>query len=200
LNKVEVFAKKKYAHKGPERNLHAYTFITKHPFYIYPPQDTGVINYPVMTPEFFQYFFAQRTKILQNLTELEEQVIARYYPLESYAKIIPISRYKIENKRSCERWDIRITGACLTPEGSKIKMLLLDVSLTGFKVHMSEAVKLEQKYFFEVALPSGEKAVMVATAAWKTDDNIYGFKIANANKKWNELIETQAEALKKIAA
>lgn len=200
LSNVEIFAKKKYAHKDVKRNLHAYTFITKHPFFKYPPKEVGVINYPVMTPEFFQYFFAQRTKILQNMTELEEQVIARYYPLESYAKVIPISRYKVENKRSHERWDIRITGACLTPEGSKIKMILLDVSLHGFKVHLSEEVKLNQRYFFEVALPTGEKAVMVASATWKSDDNVYGFKIANANKKWNELIDMQADALKKIAA
>lgn len=200
LEAVVEFAKKKYGHLEEARNLYEYTFIKKHSYFQYPPQDTGVINYPVMTPELFNYFFSVKTDLLKNMSQLEEQVIARYYPLSSYATVIPMAKFKTQQVRGAERWDLRLAGFCQSNEGKKIKMVLLDCSQTGFRAHLYEHVNPGSTYRFEVQLSDGEKAVLEGIAAWNTSDNIYGFKILFSSSEWDKLVNTQANTLKKIAA
>jgi hypothetical protein len=199
LQDVIRFGKKYYSGLGIERDLYAYTFETKHSHFLFPPVENGMINYPVFTPALFRYFFDKKTNLLQNISEIEEQVLARYYPFDSYAKVIPISRKKDLRNPAYERWDTRLTGECLDLM-SNIKILLLDMSYNGFRAHLSSGISLKENRSFEFSLPDKTIVKVKATAMWNSGDNVYGFQVVEASKEWNDLVEVQSNGLNKIAA
>lgn len=190
------FAKQKYQGLGIKKDLFKYTYVTKHSYFKYPLVEDGSINHPVMTPAIFEYFFSQKTDILKNLSVLEEQVVARYYPLSSYAAVIPINKFKIEEPRSNIRWDTRLTAHLK----DKASVTVLDISESGFRAYAPEDLVLYRTYEFEIKLDSGEKVIIKAKPIWKKTDSVYGFKLLEANKIWERLVENQASKLKQLVS
>jgi hypothetical protein len=196
------FFKRKYHGKSSEKDLFQYTFVDEHAYFKYPKKVDGVINHPVMTPEMFRYFFVTKTNIMNYMTLLEEQVVGRYYPLASYAKVIPYKMKSSEIKqRMSERWDIRIDAECVRADKeTRIKATLLDISVTGFRVLLTESIPLHENHCFEIRLMDGSVAKISAKGVWKNKDEVYGFSIIKADENWDKLVEIQSRGLHSIAS
>lgn len=201
LNTVEAFALKKYSGLGPCKDLHAYTFVTSHSYFKFPDSKNGVINYPVMTPKLLQYFFIEKTKIFNNLSLLETQVLSKYYPGERYAKNF-LSTQVLEFKKRIEpRWDIRLDGECVLPNNkSKIKLVLIDISQNGFRAHFSSQICENHVLSIEVNVFENQVAKIQAIVAWNFTDGVYGLRILESDELWNMLVETQSLELSKLAS
>lgn len=190
------FAKKKYSGLPADRDLYAYTYTTPHHYLHYPPAENGSVNQPVMTPEIFRYFFSERTQILQNLTELEEQVVSRYYPLQNYAVILPFRQTQPQKQRKSPRWDTRLQSRFDQDRNATI----LDISKEGFRAHFSEKLKEDAVYEFKIDFASGSLATIFAKVVWQKEDGVCGLQILNGDANWHELVERQARQLRSLAS
>lgn len=201
LNTVESFALKKYSGLEPRKDLHAYTFVTEHSYFKFPDSKNGIINYPVMSPKLLQYFFSEKTKIFNNLSLLEMQVLSKYYPGEKYAKIFFSAQVSKFKKRVEPRWDIRLDAECILPnKNSIIKLVLIDISQNGFRAHFNSQVLENHMLSIEVNVFENQVAKIKAVVAWKFTDGVYGFRILESDELWRTLVESQSLELSKLAS
>lgn len=201
LKEVINFAREKYDGLSAERNLYDYTFFKNHSYFIYPASDLGSINHPVMTPEIFRYFFMEKSKILEDISLLEGQVLNSYYPIEAFSNVIPMVQKKSRaDMRQASRWDVKLVGELVDFKTNERRCVsFTDVSRWGFKANADIEFKIENLYTFEIKLTDEKIAVIVAAPVWSSRDE-FGFKIIEENEHWHEIIITQEQKLFAIAA
>jgi hypothetical protein len=85
-----AFYKEKYSNLKDDRNLFDFLFIKKHSFFKFPSQLLNSVTNPVMTPQMLEYFFLNKTRLFQNISEYEKQVILNYYWYSSYQEIFSL--------------------------------------------------------------------------------------------------------------
>lgn len=201
LKEVVEFAREKYDGLPAERNLYDYTFFKKHSYCIYPASDFGSINHPVMTPDIFRYFFIEKSKILEDISLLEGQVLNSYYPLDAFSNVIPMFKKKSqEDLRVDCRWDVKLLGEQVDYKKNERNVVsFTDVSRWGFKANAEREFKIQNLYTFEIKLSDQKIAVIIATPVWSSRGE-YGFKIIEENEHWHEIIILQERKLIAIAA
>lgn len=201
LKEVINFAREKYDGLSAERNLYDYTFFKNPSYFIYPKSDLGSINHPVMTPEIFRYFFIEKSKILEDISLLEGQVLNTYYPIDAFSNVIPlVQKKKSVVLREFSRWDVKLVGELVDFKTNERNLVsFTDVSRWGFKANAEIEFKIEHLYTFEIKLTDEKLAVVIATPVW-TSRGEFGFKIIEQNDHWHEIIITQEQKLMAIAA
>lgn len=201
LKEVINFAREKYDGLSAERNLYDYTFFKNPSYFIYPESDLGSINHPVMTPEIFRYFFMEKSKILEDITLLEGQVLNSYYPIEAFSNVIPLVHKKNgADLRKASRWDVKLVGGLVDfKKNERHCVSFTDVSRWGFKANAEIEFKIDNLYTFEIKLTDEKIAVIIATPVWSSKGE-FGFKIIEENEHWHEIIITQEQKLISIAA
>jgi hypothetical protein len=141
LAKAREFFYTRYAHQRAERDLYHYFTAAALPNSQFPHHRFHASTDPVMTPEFLDYFFNQRTQLLSHLSPREVLLLHTIYDLPEYKPCLPplpksAPREKLRD-RSKRRFPVRCTGRLHVhqPEGSGNAR---DVGLTVYEC--SEAV------------------------------------------------------------
>lgn len=193
------FARRKYLGLPAERDLYSYSYVTEHAYFKYPARSDESINHPVLSPENILDFFSKRTNVLSNLSELEEQVMARYYPLGEYAKVLPFrkrARTSTEERRQRARWDSKLEA--ITTEGQAAK--ILDVSYEGCKAWIAADLAIGQTCELAIPLREDDLARISVSVVWKKAGGIYGFRLNSASEEWLQLVDREGQKLTALVA
>jgi hypothetical protein len=90
LQAAPAIFKRGYRDRPPSKDLHRYFFELKLPNIKLPQRRYFTTNDPVMTPELIDYFFNQRTQVLQGLDSRRKALLAAIYDTPEYRRVLPL--------------------------------------------------------------------------------------------------------------
>ena len=189
--------KRVYGRKPKRKNLYRYFVRTRLPNIMMPRRRYFTTNDPVMTPDLLDYFFNQRTRTFQNLSEREKGLLHSIYNLPEYKQVLPT--YSSESNstirlRQHQRYSLKCPGSfsVIHPEKTDVYDLqVVEFSEDGFLAHAK--APLPPNVWGEVSIQLGdeEKTIMramVVDGKHKGSDGFYGFKLAETDLPWRKLV------------
>lgn len=182
-----------------ERNVYAFIMVHQLPsdqFY-FPKRAVFSVSDPVLTPELFRYFFAEKTNAFHEMTEKQLTILhAIYKDFPEYRKILPPGNPTLQlmNTRKM-RFQVSCP-AVIDMNASEV----IQVSETGFLARIQHAVKPGDKISAQVRINAIEVAEVQATAVWTNGHELAGFKLDETVPAWEKLIHHLMECQNKISA
>lgn len=105
--------------------------------------------------------------------------------------VAPDQNKSMINRRSTPRYDFFLQGSLLPHEGT-IDLDINNVSLSGFRAHVAQIVKVPfgAKIPARVSIDSSKESNLIVTAVWKDDEGNFGFRIDQSDPTWLAFIKT----------
>lgn len=183
--------KKWYGHKDKAHNL--YYFFTEHVcnFIKYPKRSFIKATDPVMSSEYLDYFFAQKSNVLDNLAVQERQALESIYPQYFLKRKEKLS----SDNRSGPRFLVEAEGHINDVEQKKVR--IIDVSEFGVRMqlgideynHMQRCGRQEQEISVTVKITESHYSKVSGTICWSDEANLLiGLQLQNSDQQWSRYI------------
>jgi hypothetical protein len=177
---------KLYGHCKPEQNFYKFFVETDLECLKFPPRDYQKAMDPVMSPDMLSYFFREKSRVFEELSQ--EDLLALYscYPQKSYALVLP----KLSEKdfRKSARYSVSASGE--THPGKKVRVL--DVSEVG--VRLQGPLPKRTTFDFLVQVSHDRVAKLKGLVQWIDEEtSSYGVELLGYDEVWQEYLEYRRE-------
>lgn len=181
------------AHYGvcdPERNMHRYLYEMTLPNICFPDRRYFKLQDPCWTPELFNYFFNERTRLVESLSVRDKAILVSLYRDELYQPYLPKvpDMEKVIYARSETRFDVACTGRIYCGVTRIVSMKLRDASVNGFRAELEAPIRFGSSLPMTVAVGDFNLADLVAYPVWRAEDGSYGFRIESSTENWKKFI------------
>lgn len=175
---------KTYKNVPKERSLWA---LSNHvyPNFKYPERQYHFTSDPVMVPKDLQYFFKEKTSLLEQLTEEEKKYLAEMYYYDDFKKVINNSSDQTSNRKSmrapvaCKAKAINLTNAHISLVGE-----VREISRAGMKLVIPKNnIEIGHDLNLEVLLNEFKKVSVKVKVKWKSNSEI-GLELVERNSIW----------------
>lgn len=189
--------KRIYGKKPKRKNLYLYFVRTRLRNIVMPRRRYFTTNDPVMTPDLLDYFFNQRTRTFQNLSEREKGLLHFIYNLPEYKQVLPTDFSESNfpsRQRKHQRYSLKCPGSfsVISPEKIDVYALrVVEFSDDGFLAHSKVPLPINVWGEARIQLGREEKSIIKAMAIrgnHKGAHWFYGFKLAEADLPWRKLV------------
>lgn len=197
LHAAPGILKRIYGKKPRRKNLYQYFVQTNLRNIAMPRRRYFSTNDPVMTPELLDYFFNQRTRTFQNLSEREKGLLHSIYNLPEYKQVLPNDMFEPNlpsRQRKHQRYSLKCPGifSVSSPEKTEVYALqVVEFSDDGFLADSKVPLPINVWGEARIRLGSDEKSIIKAMAVrgkHKGAHGLYGFKLAEADLPWRKLV------------
>jgi hypothetical protein len=154
-------------------------------------------NDPVMTPELLDYFFNERTRTFETLSDRKKALLHTIYDLPEYRAVLPalpVSQDEIPIRRH-QRFSVKCPAriTCVTPDGKqeKIAIDVIEVSRYGFQAHAHDPLPLNTWCATTIQLGRADVShVRVLALREKRNgfDGLYGFRLGEPDLNWRKFV------------
>lgn len=195
LNHAKSQFKRVYGGRPVSSNVYTYFTSLDLPCFKFPIQVAGQALNPVLDKQMFQYFFQERTNLIERLSDREIHVLRDIYRSSSLREMLPEpnSQPPYPPRRVAQRFVVSCP-AVLEGEMGDESVTLLDVSETGFRLFSKMPMRLANDCHFRVHLSETHTLPIVAKPVWNRRQREWGFTLLEAPQGWKEFLnhlETQ---------
>jgi GNAT superfamily N-acetyltransferase len=150
---------------------------------------------PILTPELLQEFFLTKANLSKKLTFLELQVLLEVYPFQDFQAVLkPL--YNVFTRK-----DVRIETHMKAEIGNeKVKAEVLNVSKTGLLLRAQMgAFPMDHEVTVKIWLNENSSTTLKAMIRWSPKNCLFGLKLVETSKEWNDMIEALEFDYNKVA-
>ncbi len=189
--------KRVYEKKPRRKNLYVYLMRSRLRNIVMPRRRYFSTNDPVMTPNLLDYFFNQRTRTFENLSEREKGLLHSIYNLPEYKQVLPadLSESNFPSRqRKHQRYSLKCPGifSVISPEKTDVYALqVVEFSDDGFLANSKVPLPINAWGEARIRLGSEEKSIIRAMAVrgkYNGAHGLYGFRLAEADLPWRKLV------------
>ena len=181
-----------YSVKPIHKNMYYFFYGFQPDSFIYPEEKYMKAQTPAITPELFHYFFIEKSKLYQTLSEQEKQIIFGLYP-KNFSKDF----YNYADQRRKEGRYF-VDSSAVSSLGAGDSLRVIDISKTGMRVRVDEAqfkiyeqqARRSDKFTVDVKLHNKKFSHVLATVQWldpKTHQ--VGLNIVQHDQHWDDYID-----------
>lgn len=197
LKEAPTVFKKYYSSKPVHRNLHAYFIELKLPNIHFPPRRFFTTNDPVLTPDLLDYFFNEKTKTFENLSDRKKILLNSIYDLPSYKSILPsvaLSHGEVPIRKH-QRFSVKCPASllCSGIKGlQEISLIVIEVSLYGFQARTQEPLPLNT--WCDTVIQLGQKdqsrfrSMPLRQIIHDGGNGSYGFRLGKPDSLWRKFV------------
>ena len=197
LQSANAVFKRGYRGRPRHKNLHAYFFELDLPNIKMPQRRYFTTNDPVMTPELLDYFFNQRTQVLENLDNRRKALLWSIYDIPEYRRVLPLVSDEGATEhplRRHHRYSLRAPAELKLKIGGTERIFVFDVveiSLSGFQAESRLELPLDV---------CGEARVQLGRQDWSRNEvclvrckhadgqRFYGFRVDEPDDAWRRCV------------
>lgn len=181
---------KLYAHTEDRMNFFKYFTFYKltGPQYNFPKKRYFSIQNTVMTKEYFEYFFIQKTNSLSLLSQEEKEIVQRYYPSQEYSPIIFGDDYReIRHLRSENRFITRLSAQMMVNGTfeNEVEITVVDFSARGLKIECN--IDVPQQVELRLGIGQYDSSYVTAVLRRKSSSS-YGLEIIKWDEAWDHFV------------
>lgn len=187
-----------YDKKPRRKNLYDYFVRTELPNIQLPQRRYHTTNDPVMTTELLDYFFNQRTKVFENLTNREKMLLHAIYDQPQHQKMLPKMTEPPKSgphMRQHQRYSLKCPGNFLVlGEDNKplvTTLRVVELSVFGFLAHAESEIPIRVWGDATVELGNDEQSTVRAMAVRGRASGgkiFYGFTLAEPDLAWRKFV------------
>jgi hypothetical protein len=168
----------------------------------FPERRFFLVAHQSIEPQTLHYLFNERTKLFQNLSDIELRVLKNFYDYGEFAGVLPDRKLNLPFKRlpKHRRFPMNCEGYLSTGDGRKSHLQVLDVSREGIKIKLGDHLP-EGTYPLNLSIGVRKQAEIIASTIWIDElAQIAGLIVTSGDKHWEELIEyLERESLRSVA-
>jgi hypothetical protein len=160
--------------------------------YNFPEQKFFLVAHQNMSAEVLAFLFTQRTRLFNDMNDLELRVLKSVYDYGEYAKALPerVLHLPFEKFPRFRRFPMNCDAYICNGKGERMNLLVLDVSREGLKVRVEESLQNGKAYALTISVGVTKQAEIIASAIWVDKTSlIAGLSLRSRDKNWDELIE-----------
>lgn len=190
--------KETYDKKPRRKNLYDYFVRTELPNIQLPQRRYHTTNDPVMTTDLLDYFFNQRTKVFENLSDREKMLLQSIYDLPEHRKMLPeMTEPPKSGKdlRQHQRYSLKCPGIfhVKLDDGKSLatRMRVVELSIFGFLAHAESEIPVRKWGDATVELGNHEQSTVRAMAVRGRASGgkiFYGFTLAEPDLAWRKFV------------
>ncbi len=190
--------KETYDRKPRRKNLYDYFVRTELPNIQLPQRRYHTTNDPVMTTDLLDYFFNQRTKVFEHLTDREKMLLQSIYDLPEHRKMLPEmtdAPKSGKDLRQHQRYSLKCPGNFQVKLGDGklqvTRMRLVELSIFGFLAHAESEIPVRTWGDATVDLGNHEQSTVRAMAVRGRASGgkiFYGFTLAEPDLAWRKFV------------
>lgn len=204
LNEAKTQFKRAFNHRGPEGNLYSYFADLELPNFKFPDRRWHQAFDPTLTESTFAYFFAQKTNLIERLSDREIHALRDIYRDSPVVDLLPDAHSlpPYPPRRSDQRFVVSCP-ALLEGEQGDEPVTLVDVSHSGFRMYTKMPLRLAGPCHFRIQIGDSQTLPVVAEPIWNQRRREWGFQFVETPKGWKEFLNhlkrqlAGAESLKK---
>lgn len=171
--------------------------------YEFPEQKFFLVAHQNMGADVLSFLFRERTRIFQELNDLELRVLKSIYDYGEYAKALPERALHLpfEKFPRYRRFPMNCDGYLCSGKGERVHLLVLDVSREGLKVRVEEPLQMGKAYALTISVGVTKQSEIIASAIWVDKaTQIAGLSLRSRDRNWDQLIEYLEKDFLKAAA
>jgi len=187
-----------YDKKPRRKNLYDYFVRTELPNIRLPQRRYHTTNDPVMTTDLLNYFFNQRTKVFEQLTNREKMLLHAIYDLPEHQAMLPKMTdppKSGKHLRQHQRYSLKCPGNFLVQSEDgrafAIKLRVVELSVFGFLAHAESELPIRVWGDATVSLGNNEQSTVRAMAVRGKSSGgkiFYGFTLAEPDLAWRKFV------------
>jgi hypothetical protein len=178
-----------YSRKPAPKNLFRFFAETEHPSFVLPKRDLRTVNDPVMTPESLNYFFNEKSNVLETLSDEEKHTLFYLYDSEEHRRILPAPNQE-RPLRVKKRFDVDCSARLLIPGKDPITMEVKSVSRDGIGGVTERRLRTLEVYTLQIAMSAFDIVEVRARIRWaEPRHGAYGFAIVEPGEEWLRFID-----------
>lgn len=176
-----------------EKNLYKYFIETKIDNFEYPDRQFNKISDPVMTPELLNYFFLERTPLLQSLDSYELSLLKQIYTTPEYNEIFKAAGLKnyspsLDFDKRENRIETKCNAFIFSSENIIYSLQVHDVSMSGLMVYTHHNFDNKKSYTIKVEIEENKYSELEIISCWNNGQGHSGFKIIKQDALWSKFI------------
>lgn len=180
-----------YGSKQKDQNLHAFLGETILPFAVYPQNTYGVVSHPVMTPDLINYFFREKSNVLENLTDAQCEAVWELYTQAAFRMVLPRTRVERDvasSRKPGARHDVEALVYLHLNDGQAITAVIKNVSKKGAMLVADRGFRKNEEIELELDLNGSDKSRMNARIAWSNKSGISGIELQIESPIWQAFV------------
>ena len=178
-----------YAHyRGAqrERNFFQFMYEEKTASYVFPEHRYYETISPFLTPHQLETFFAEKTKVFQELSEEERIKLWNLYPFASYRRVLPRPQSEVDGRKQT-RVSVKMQAVFYYGKNEFAVVEVLDISEHGLRFQSQLALLPGTVLTLVCSVAPFVVSKIKGKIVWKSPSNIYGYHILKADAEWREL-------------
>lgn len=186
-----------YKGRPARKNLHKYFFQLKLPNIKLPKRKYFTTNDPVMTPKLLNYFFNERTQVLEELDDRRKSLLWSIYGLVEYRSVLPLMKgaaLETHPLRQHQRYSIRCPAVVEIETGDGRRSFVLhviEVSLSGFQAESKLDLPTGAIGQASIELGKGEESHVTVNVMRRRETEagtFFGFKLEEPDGVWRRCV------------
>lgn len=180
-----------YGSKQKVQNLHAFLGETILPYAVYPQNAYGVVSHPVMTPDLINYFFREKSNVLEDLTDKQREALWELYERSDFRMVLPRTRVERDlatARKSGARHDVDAEVNLHLNNGRDIRGVLKNVSQGGALLVADRGFRKNEEIELELDVGETSKARLNARIAWSNKSGLSGIELQLESPVWQAFV------------
>jgi hypothetical protein len=182
--------KKIYGNKKPSKNLYLKRYIASADAYMKLPKTKfNIGSKNTITKQNFNYFFKEKSNILNDLNEKEKFLLHATYVSNELRAQLPEMDHSNLNRKNM-RFPVYFKGnLAQLGTGELHQVTILESSIEGFGIKSKTAFKIGDVCSFNIQVNEQESICLKAEVCWANEERLqYGFKVKDpVPSEWIEL-------------
>ncbi len=181
------------------KNLHGiYNDINRNQLHVLPDGNFKTASLPVLNPDMLNYFFINKTAIIQNLTENEKKEILNSYADPSYEEVVKVLEENQAERRRYARRVVNLTGFYISKNTNSIHSIFIaNVSMVGLLIYCQVPIQKGDSVNLQIDISADEKIPIKAEVAAIIQNGKFAVTLKpTENPQWENYINNLEEYIK----
>lgn len=168
----------------------------------FPEKKFFLVAHQSIEAQTLDYLFNQKTKLFEELTDLELRVLKNFYDHGEFAQVMPNRKLTLPFKQlpKHRRFPMNCEGYLCLGNGRRLNVQVLDVSREGIKIRTAEPLP-SGSYPLTLQIGVMKQSEIIACTVWVDGEaQMAGMVVKSGDQKWSQLVEyLEYEALRSAA-